>query len=218
MIEELSKDIDEPRRPDAWDLVDDAEYAFSRENLKQYKQLGESGLKFTVHGPLFSTQYIDTDEEKRRECVGRLKNSMANAVELSPLAYVFHPAAIPEGITREEAKVRHYEFLGMVNDYSKSIGLKVFVENHITKLEHLLTTPDGFLEFYRDIGLELMMAFDAGHVNIGGTAKAFVDRLDDKMRVVHVHDNRGDEAEHLMIGDGNIDWSYMVGEASGPQL
>ncbi len=215
VIEELSRNIDGPKRPDAWDLIDDGEYTLSNKNLKEYRQLEKSGLRFTVHGPLFSTKYIDPDEETRRSCVDRLKNSMYNAVELSPLAYVFHPAAIPKGLSRGEAEARHREFLEMAYDYSRSIGLNVYVENHITKLEHLLTTPDEFLELYRGIGLGLRMAFDAGHANIGGVTKAFVDSLCDRIGVVHVHDNRGSDDEHLKIGDGNIDWRYVVGRLNG---
>jgi len=210
IIQELSKNINGPKRPDAWDLVDDSDYSFTPHNLRRYMQLRESGIKFTIHGPLFLTQYLDTNDKVRKKCINRLKASMFNAVELSPLAYVFHPSAIPKGFTKEQVKIKHYEFLEMINDYSKSIGLKVFVENHITKLDHLLTTPQEFLEFYERTGTDLMMTFDAGHANIDGTAKAFVDRLVWKMGVVHVHDNNGNDDQHQMIGKGNIDWNYMI--------
>jgi sugar phosphate isomerase/epimerase len=210
VFSELSKKIDGDDKPDAWDLIDDGNYRFSRHNLSRYKQLGESGLKFTVHGPLFLTKYIDHNKKVRVESINRLKTSMLNAVELSPIAYVFHPAAIPKGFTKEQTKVEHYEFLEQINDYSKSIGLNAFIENHITNLDHMLTTPQEFLEFYDRTGTDLMMTFDAGHANMDGSAKTFVDKLYNKIGVVHVHDNNGSSDEHLGIGQGNINWNYIV--------
>ena len=212
VLSELSKKIEGDDRPDAWDLVDDGDYRFTKYNLSRYRQLWESGLKFTVHGPLSITKYIDRDRRIRSKSLNALKDSMFNSVGLSPLAYVFHPAAIPKGFAKEEVKLEHYEFLEQVNDYSKSIGLKIFIENHITNLGQMFTTPEEFLEFYDRTGTDLMMTFDAGHANIDGKAKAFIDKLCEKIGVVHVHDNNGTSDQHLGIGRGNINWNYIVGK------
>ena len=212
MIEEIRKDRNLEELPDAWDIVDDGPTKFSKCRIIKLKQLAESGYKFTAHCPFRPLDFINPDDTIRKESLNKLMQSMYDVSELSPLVYVIHPSDFPNGKAVEDVKVQHFEFLEKIFDYAKSIGINASVENHIPRNNHMFTTPKEFLEFYERTGSQMGMTYDTGHANLNGTSKEFVDKLEKRMAVVHVHDNNGMEDEHLMIGKGNIDWAYIIGK------
>lgn len=203
--------IEHEDAPDAWDILDEGSYSFAKKfNLLHYKQLRESGINFTVHGPFLSSNYVHPISVVRKKSISQLRISIENAAQFSPLAYVFHPTTIPRGFSRNGLKVEHYHFLEEINDFANSLGLKVFVENHVPGMGHMLTTPEEFIEFYERTGSSLGMAFDVGHANIGSHVKHFLDLLANKIGVVHVHDNNGVSDNHQIIGSGNINWKSVI--------
>jgi len=210
VIDVLTRKMDADEKPDAWDLIDDGNYRFTKDNLKKYKELAGSGISYTVHCPFTVHDYIHPDRSVRKKCISTLKESMLNAAELSPLTYVFHPAALPMGSRREEVKAINFEFVEEIYDYAKSIGLNALIENHVAKMDFMMNNVEEFDEFYRRTNSSIMMAYDAGHANIDGKTKEFVDRFRSRIGAVHVHDNDGTSDLHLAVGEGNIDWCYIL--------
>ncbi|MEM3403242.1 MAG: sugar phosphate isomerase/epimerase [Nitrososphaeria archaeon] len=210
VIDVLIRKMDADEGPDAWDLIDDESYGLTKDNLKKYSELACSGIKYTVHCPLTIHDYIHPDRSVRKRCVNILKDSMLNAVELSPLTYVFHPAALPTRLKRDDVKDLNFEFVEEIYSYAKSIGLNVLIENHVAHMDFMMNNIEEFDEFYRKTNSSIMMAYDVGHANIDGKTKEFVDRFRNRIGVLHAHDNDGRADLHLAIGDGNIDWYYIV--------
>jgi len=211
VIKEISRKMDVEDAPDAWDILDEGAYSLAKKhNLTQYRLLKESGVRFTVHAPFLSTDYIHPSPSVRGRSIRLLKVSMENAAQLSPAAYVFHPSTVPKGFSRDALKVEHYSFLEEVNDFAHSLGLKVLVENHVPGMGHLLTSPEEFIEFYERTGSSLGVAFDVGHANVGSQVKRFLELLAFRFEAVHVHDNDGVSDTHQAIGSGNINWSYVI--------
>ncbi len=66
----------------------------------------------------------------------------------------------------------------------------------------------------------LACCFDTGHANLAATAlgcslaelieRPEVTALSEKIVVVHAHDNHGVKDEHLLVGDGAIDWNRVA--------
>ncbi len=224
VLKEIYGKIESEDAPDAWDILDEGDYSFSKKyNLIHYKQLKASGVNFTVHGPFLSTDYLHPNSNVRRRSLSQLKASIENAAQFSPLAYVFHPSTVPKGFSPNKLKVEHYHFLEEINDFANSLGLRVFVENNVPGMGHMLTTPEEFIEFYERTGSSLKMAFDVGHSNVGSHVKRFLELLDCKIGVVHVHDNNGVSDNHKIIGSGNINWNYVISKLkasnfSGPYV
>jgi len=211
VLKEISSKIGCENAPDAWEILDEGSYSLGKKyNLMQYRILRESGLKFTVHAPFLQTDYLHPNPKARRKSISLLKSSMERAAQLSPLSYVFHPTTIPKGYSRDTLKVEHYHFLEEIVDFAKSLGLNVYLENHVPGMGHMFTDPEEFIEFYERTGSSLGLAFDVGHANIGSNVKRFLDLLAGKIGVVHVHDNDGASDSHKMIGSGTVDWKHVV--------
>ncbi len=53
---------------------------------------------------------------------------------------------------------------------------------------------------------------DTGHAQLAGEMGIVIQKLSGHLKMVHVNDNRGDRDAHLVPGDGNIDWPWVIGE------
>ena len=95
--------------------------------------------------------------------------------------------------------------LGRLIDRAKEMGITVCLEN-------LSETASHMAEIFRalpDLGLTL----DLGHAQLlteNNTAFGFLDRYPDRIKHVHIHDNRGGNSSsddlHLLVGEGIVDF------------
>ena len=87
-------------------------------------------------------------------------------------------------------------------EYAKSLDVKVALEN--TKLK-------GYIEYifdnadYDNLGI----CFDAGHFHCNQKDDWNIERYKNKVYCVHLHDNDGNEDQHLLPFDGNVDWNNI---------
>jgi len=60
--------------------------------------------------------------------------------------------------------------------------------------------------------LNLNLVFDTGHAHIGAGIEHEFEIMKDRIRSLHVHDNNGEEDQHLFPGaeGGTIDWSETM--------
>jgi sugar phosphate isomerase/epimerase len=56
---------------------------------------------------------------------------------------------------------------------------------------------------------ELGICFDVGHAYIMDEVENFLDHVK-KFKNVHFHDNSGKRDEHLVLGQGTIDFPYVI--------
>ena len=60
-------------------------------------------------------------------------------------------------------------------------------------------------------GTDLSVCFDIGHANTSGQIDRMVELFGDRIRNIHIHDNLGEKDDHLTIGDGRVDFGYVLG-------
>jgi sugar phosphate isomerase/epimerase len=100
--------------------------------------------------------------------------------------------------------------------FAKPLGVTLLLEN----IPNELSTPERLMELVRaahfdDVGF----CFDAGHAHLGSTVLQAFDVMKHNIRSTHVHDNRRDKDNHLLPGEGNIDWSECAALLrSAPQV
>jgi sugar phosphate isomerase/epimerase len=71
-------------------------------------------------------------------------------------------------------------------------------------------TPRLFDDLFETFPPEdLGFCFDSGHANMMGELD-ILDRYLDRLIMTHLHDNHGQEDEHLLPGEGTIDWKPMI--------
>jgi sugar phosphate isomerase/epimerase len=79
--------------------------------------------------------------------------------------------------------------------------------------EFPISTVEDDLEMLGRIGRDnLRICLDTGHAAIfkGKDVASAVRMIGDKLKAVHIHDNMGKEDEHLIPGDGIIDWNAFA--------
>ena len=73
------------------------------------------------------------------------------------------------------------------------------------------TSPAHLVEILESGHLNSIgVCLDTGHANITTGVVPAIGTLNNRIRSVHVHDNKGVKDEHSWPGDGTIDWAAAV--------
>jgi sugar phosphate isomerase/epimerase len=91
--------------------------------------------------------------------------------------------------------------------FGKERGVKLLLENTRSPLGN----PERLLQFLDYTRLEdVGVCFDVGHARLTGGVRGAFQALGGRTASVHLHDNRGEEDDHLMPFDGSMDWAGIV--------
>ena len=175
---------------------------------------------FTLHGLTVSQAHApwrtpkDGDPEERKRWILAMKKSIRGAHALGCHRFVVHPLMpyMDTAQNPEEVWAMNEEFLVDLADYAGEYGVTVCFENMpfpdfpIATVEHDLKMLD---KLQRD---NLKICLDTGHAAIfeGADLTRVIRAIGDRLEAVHIHDNMGKEDEHLIPGDGIIDWDSFA--------
>jgi sugar phosphate isomerase/epimerase len=124
----------------------------------------------------------------------------------------FHPFYYGSHQTQEERIKSNIIVLKEMVAYCQEIGIKAMIENYIAPFDR----PETISKILDQVP-NLYVHLDIGHCNLGDepekTVEIFFKTFKEKVLHLHVHDNNGDEDEHLPLGCGEIDWGKMIGIA-----
>ena len=79
-------------------------------------------------------------------------------------------------------------------------------------VENLLSTKEIPFIFKNIKHKNLKICFDTGHKNFATKNLEILRDFGDYVVVLHIHDNFGEQDEHLICGKGNIDWDTFAKE------
>ncbi|WP_054955878.1 sugar phosphate isomerase/epimerase family protein [Paenibacillus dakarensis] len=106
---------------------------------------------------------------------------------------------------REETQQCSKNYLRKLGEMGEALGVKVVVEN-VGFHECALYDEDEFVELFNEIP-SIDALLDVGHAHINGwDIPRMIERLGERLTVVHLHDNNGLYDEHVPIGEGTIEW------------
>lgn len=183
---------------------------------EKYANLIESSdMTFSLHTGIADINIASTNESIRRASVGNVLSEMESAHTLGIDTVTIHPGIInlavhdTRGISLEAARRSMKEFDRAASEY----GLHACIEN-MPSFPVMLGVQADELTSIVD-GTDLDICFDIGHANTSGQIDAMIDTFGDRIRNIHIHDNLGDRDAHLTIGDGNIDFVYVLKRLSG---
>ena len=186
---------------------------FLAEVLRQKSQIHAHGMEISqVHAPWRTPK--DGDPEERRRWLLAMKKAIRGARAMECHRFVVHPL-FPYMDTPdhpEEVWAMNEEFIGTLADYAKDYGVTVCLENMpfpdfpIATVEHCMEMLD---RLNRD---NLKICIDTGHAAIfkGSDVASAVRLAGERLEAVHIHDNMGDKDEHLIPGDGIINWDDLA--------
>lgn len=147
-------------------------------------------------------------EELRRGAVAELKRCLKVFGEVGAKWMNIHPNRYAPFHPREFSVQKNLESLRELQETSDTTGVGLMVENlpgDWNTAEQLADLLDPMPE----LGLHL----DIGHSNIRverNTCPEILARFGDRLKHVHLHDNKGRKDDHLPLGTGTIDVAEQV--------
>lgn len=184
----------------------------------QVNELGhwfrDSELKMhSLHSPMYSDNVwgrsgpqavidiTETTKAKRMSMVDEVKRALEIA-DVIPFRYLVQHL----GVTGQEYEERRidsaFSSLEEIKVFAGQRGVEVLLEN--IPNEH--SSAEQLNRFLRETHLELGYCFDIGHAHMGRGIEHEFELMQEQIRSTHLHDNNGKEDQHLMPGEGSIDW------------
>ena len=179
------------------------------------KMIRALGLRpFSFHAPFADRIDITSlDPIAREAAVGELITACRAAALIGAEHVVLHPG--PE----REGKPPEREFIQRMNNAAESLnrvaarcadmGVQLLFEN---MLPHLMFghTSDMLYLLGRITTPGVGACLDTGHARLSGDLESVIQKLSGHLKMVHINDNHGDRDDHLIPGEGSIDWSWFI--------
>jgi sugar phosphate isomerase/epimerase len=89
-----------------------------------------------------------------------------------------------------------------IKKYGKE-GIKIVIENLVEE------SPDILMKLCDAVNSDFFaLCLDIGHMNVFSalTPSLWVKKMGSRLQYVHLHDNNGENDEHMPVGKGNIDF------------
>ena len=175
--------------------------------------LSSLGIKVvSFHGPFGEGFDLSSqDESLRRKAVKGMITSLEALEELGGERLVVHPSSgIKEAAVRELCLAKAYRSLEELLKICEKKKKTLAVENMLAgglgdNSEELWKLVNSFSSTY--IGICL----DTGHINnIGEDLIQATRKFQSRLVTLHVSDNDGSRDEHILPGEGNINWEKFL--------
>ena len=188
-------------------------------NKAQITELGhwfkDSELKMhSLHAPMYSDDVwgrsgphaviniTETVKAKRMAMVDEIKRALEIA-DVVPFRYLIQHL----GVSGEEFDERKldaaFSSLDELKVFAGQRGVEVLLENTPNEL----SSGERLNYFLRQTHLNLNYCFDIGHAHLVHGVEAEFELMKERIRSTHLHDNEGQEDQHLFPGEGSIDWA-----------
>jgi sugar phosphate isomerase/epimerase len=195
---------------------------FDYRDKAQINELGhwfrDSQLKLhSIHGPMYTDDVwgrsgpqsvIDITEPlkgKRITIVDEVKRALEVA-EVVPFRYMVQHI----GVSGQEFDQRRldaaFSSLEELKVFAGQRGVEILLEN----TPNDLSTAERLHLFLNETHLNLNYCFDIGHAHMSHGVEDQFERMKDRIRSTHLHDNDGVSDSHLFPGKGTIDWGKAM--------
>ena len=143
------------------------------------------------------------DEPRRRQAVSEAvaARGVASAVRFP---YMVVHLGVPSAEAEENSRSAVARSLEELGEAAQSAGVTLALE----LIPNALSVAPRLVQWLED-DLELAGAgicLDVGHANIAGDVVDAIETCSGHIVATHLHDNRGKRDEHLVPGQGTIDW------------
>ena len=139
-----------------------------------------------------------------------LRRELDFAARVGARSLVLHPACL--GLMEPDDRLDVPEILRL-SEYASERGVRLVLEN----LRDAIWLLDRVLEEVGDDpeATNLGICIDTGHAHMSHDAgrepvSNYLERYAGQLTHIHLHDNHGESDEHLVLGDGTIDWPRVV--------
>ncbi|MGC9158414.1 MAG: sugar phosphate isomerase/epimerase family protein [Terracidiphilus sp.] len=168
---------------------------------------------WSMHAPLYpdremgrsgapAVNLLHPEKSRRIDAMDEIKRALETAEHIP-----FRNLIVHLGERNDEWSQRSIEYaftaLEHLGAFAHPLGVRPLVEN----LTSAPTTPEHLMEILESGHLDgIGVCLDLGHAHITVGVRAAISAFSGRIVSVHAHDNHGAKDEHLLPGDGTIDW------------
>jgi sugar phosphate isomerase/epimerase len=154
----------------------------------------------------FPISISDAERVRRLDAVDEVKRALEVA-ERIPFRYLVQHI----GHSRQEADGRAFDAafnsLEHLVVFAKHRDVTIALENTPGEFG----CPSSLQQFIKETHLkDLRFCFDIGHAHVDTGVAASLEVMHGRIVTTHLHDNHGEKDEHLLPGEGSIDWDAAV--------
>jgi sugar phosphate isomerase/epimerase len=177
------------------------------EKIKKHKKIIENfSGRISIHGPFIGIRYTYNDYLLKEAVKKRMQMTYEMAKELKPEVLVFH-----SGIDGEIKKWNLEDFwLEKTTNFWKEEIKKYEIERIKIVIENTVEeSPDILIKLCNAVNSDsFALCMDTGHMNVFSklSPSDWVKKSGKRLQYVHLHDNNGENDQHLPVGKGNIDF------------
>lgn len=159
-----------------------------------------------LHAPHQTPLLYAANSELFHLSVGAVKTAILIASELEARSLIVHPfdKQYSSDVAQHANIEQLAETLSVLVGFGRILGVEIAIENidephSATMLDEIFNKVDG-----------LKFCLDTGHAQLWEAWDHYLPRFIDKVSALHIHDNHGETDEHLIPGDGIIDFVPLL--------
>lgn len=157
-------------------------------------------------GPQAIIDITESTKAKRMRAVDEIKFALEIA-DVIPFRYLIQHVGV-SGQEYDERRVdAAFSSLDEIRSFARQRGVEVLLENTPNEL----SSAERLNDFLAQTHLDLGYCFDIGHAHMRYGIDDQFERMQRRIRSTHLHDNDGQEDQHLFPGKGSIDWAHAAG-------
>ncbi|MBU1100422.1 MAG: sugar phosphate isomerase/epimerase [Bacteroidetes bacterium] len=178
----------------------------------------ELGITLSFHIP-FTENISDIVPFGRNKSIKTLRSFIRVAGKLNANSITIHPGIFywfpVEKVMREKSLVRLVKGLKELLITCSEENVKIALENLVpipqgSEFFFLGDNVDDFKFIFKNIQSEFLgLCLDTGHANMAEGVETYIKELGDHILTLHFHDNLKVNDNHMVIGEGNINWELV---------
>lgn len=176
-------------------------------------------LELCVHAPFYELNIAAFNKGIREASVREILRAVDLCCQLGGKVVIVHPGRQTYDLDQVNGEVKdliykaqwdhNIDSLKTINHYAASNGIVICLENMVID-NHIDRTFEDLLDIRQAVGTSLMFTLDIGHARLTNGAAEGVRLLGGAIRHIHFTDNFGKKDDHLIIGEGNSDYSGII--------
>ncbi|GEM_PF-3382848 len=173
--------------------------------IKMYAEK-QNRIKYTAHAPIYGINISCVNPGIRKESIRQIKKTARWCRELGIKSIAVHPGKAPVAEKRviDEVKKITYNSLKEIKESMAVENIEILIENIAIAEQDI----DRDIRYFKRLieKLDVGICYDTGHANINWRNEKIQELFGNRIKRVHVSDNRGYKDEHLSAGEGNVQW------------
>ena len=192
---------------------------FNQENLdealcEQIRRMACSGnICFSLHGPE-EGNFSNANPQKRIDAILDMNKAIRLAKDLCIPKVIVHPGQVDGTITKKslsESFLQNVEGIKQCFKFSKSLGVKISLENLCHQKASVTPHIQDFIELYHSLGSsEIGITLDTGHAALVDGIVKTVQVIGSYADHIHFNSNSGQRSDHVEPRKGLINFYETV--------